>query len=369
MAKKIFFGYGAVGFMGKEAYTSASRFLDEYYNIGPPDVLYKYDPYVGKLKEEVAKLLNCDPTEITYVKNTTEGTHIATEALPLTSGDQVLLLGNEYPASLLSWLKKKKEGIDVTVIPGKDSDQAFEELIRHIGPKTKVVAISWAQHYDGYMTDLDRLSAICRKQGIFLVVDAVQAVGIRSLDLKKTSVDILMCGGQKYLGCIMGIGFIYVNKNIMGCLKDTKVGIRSMKGFDESSYELKDTAARFEDGTQNLLGIIALHAAIKQINKVGIRALEQKNLELLETFKGILRKNKIPFIDHKHQSNIISLRIDDPAGLTTYLSENNIYIKPIKDVARLSFKHTSRVSDFEIVVNKIQQWLLRYPNRSNLGYG
>ena len=368
MAKKIFFSYGTVGLMEKDAYTAASRFLNEYYRIGPPDVLYKYDPYVSKLKDELAVLLNCDPTEVTYIKNTTEGTHIATEALPLKKGDEVLILGNEYPASMLSWLKKKKDGIDLKIIPGRDSAKTFEVLIESIGPKTKVIAVSWAQHYDGYMTDLDRLSDICREHGIYLVVDAVQGIGIRELDLKKTRVDILMCGAQKYLGCLMGIGFIYVNRELMPYLKDTKVGIRSMIKFDESAYELKNTAARFEDGTQNLIGIVALEAAVKYINKIGIRNIEQKNIKLLETFKEILHKNDIPFIDHKRQSNIIALRIYDPMGFTKFLAEEHIYIKSIKDVARISFKHTSSVADFKVVVAKTREWLIKYPNRENLVY-
>src|SRR4051812_37174492 len=106
MSKKIFFSYGVVGLMGKEAYEAARLFLVEYYHNGPPQILYKYEPYVDKLRDEVSLLLNCDPSEITYIKNTTEGIHIATEALPLKKGDEILLLENEYPASMLSWLKK-----------------------------------------------------------------------------------------------------------------------------------------------------------------------------------------------------------------------------------------------------------------------
>lgn len=364
MNKRIFFGHGTVGLMGKEAHAAALTFLNEYFTIGPPDVLSRYEPYPNKLRDEVAHMLHCDSREITYIKNTTEGINIATEALPLQVGDEVLVLGNEYPAGILPWLKKRKDGIDVQIISGLDNEKAFEELMQRISAKTRAISISWAQYYDGYMSDLDRLSSVCRKFGIFLVVDAVQAVGVRELSLQKTPVDILVCGGQKYLGSIMGIGFMYVNTKIMRSLKDTKVGIRSMKRFHENSYELKDGAERFEDGTQNLLGIVALHAAIKQINAIGVPVIEEKSLALLAAFKMLLRKNGIPFIDHKRQSNIISLRIDHAEEFCTYLRESNIIIKPIKDVARISFVHTSTLADFTVLVAQTREWLTQHSERA-----
>lgn len=137
-----------------------------------------------------------------------------------------------------------------------------------------------------------------------------------------------------------------------------------MKQFHENSYELKDGAERFEDGTQNLLGIVALHAAIKQINAIGVPVIEEKSLALLTTFKMLLRTHGIPFIDHKRQSNIISLRIDHAEEFCTYLRESNIVIKPIKDVARISFVHTSTLADFTVLVAQTREWLTQHSERA-----
>ncbi len=120
MSEKIFFNYSAVGLMGKEAYNAASDFLEEYFHVGPPEVLRKYDPYGRMLKEEVATLLHCSADELAFIKNTTEGINIASESFPIREGDEVLVLGNEHPANLLPWLKKRNDGIDVKVIPVTD---------------------------------------------------------------------------------------------------------------------------------------------------------------------------------------------------------------------------------------------------------
>jgi cysteine desulfurase/selenocysteine lyase len=209
---RVFLAYTTVAPMCEASYLAVKQYLDEFYTIGPPEVLYKYDPMFEDLANEAAKLLNCDPSEIAYIKNTTEGIHIASEALPLGKGDEVLVLANEYPANLLPWLKKKKDGVSVRLVGGRDNAKAFKELVASISPSTKAIAISSSQSYDGYMFDLPMLSKLCQEKNIFLILDAVQSVGVRKIDLQKTPVDFLLCGGQKYLRAGMGIGFMYVNK-------------------------------------------------------------------------------------------------------------------------------------------------------------
>ena len=355
---KLFFSYATVAQMSDVVYKAVKAFLDEFYVIGPPEVLYKYDPLIDELAAEAAKLVNCSPEEITYIKNTTEGIYIASEALPLKKGDEVLVLGNEYPANLLPWLKKRKDGIAVKVINAPDNKTGFELLLAAIGPQTRAVAISTAQYYDGYMMDVATLSRICRQRGIFLVLDAVQSMGIRKIDLQKIEADFLVCGGQKYLQAGLGIGFMYVNKQTMKQLNDVKVGIRSMQSFDHESYVLKEGAARFQDGTQNMSGIVALHASLKAVNSIGIEKIERLNYRLLKQIKACFDRYGIEYIDHGNaQSNIVSMRVNDPRGLFEYLKERSVYIKPIKDVARMSFTHETRLSDVELLAKYTRKWL------------
>lgn len=362
MKDKIFFNYATVAPMSDTAFAATEKFLEEFHRVGPPEVLYEYDIAMPKeLSVEAAKLLNCDPSEITYVKNTSEGIILAAESLPLEAGDEIIVQANEYPANLLPWMKKRKNGITVTIIEGEDNKRAFEDLLSMIGPNTKAISISYAQYYDGYMADLEKLSKICQEKGIFLVIDAAQVVGVRKIDLKKTHCDFLVSGGQKYLCAGMGIGLMYVNKDTLPKLRDTKVAIRSMATFDSNGYQLKDTAERFQDGTHNLAGIVALHAAIKELNDIGMENIEKKNLELLTGIKTIVAKYNIPFIDHgDRQSNIVSMKIDHALDLFNYLKDRNVYIRPIKDkIARISFIHESKLEDAETVAKLTREWLDR----------
>lgn len=274
-------------------------------------------------------------------------------------GDEILLLENEYSANKIPWLKKKKDGLRVKLVKGSTSEEAFDVIIDQINTKTKVIAISLVQYYDGYECDLELLSNICRKRGIFLVVDGIQAVGTRVIDLKKTHIDILLCGGHKHLNSIVGIGFMYINRKIMRRLKDFKVGIRSVKTINKGGYRLKEDAGRFEDGTPNLFGILSLYWSIKCINKIGIKYIERQNLLLLQNLKAQLRENFIPFIDYCTQGNLVSLKIADPNGLYRFLRKNRIYVKQIGGIVRISFSHQSTVKEFEKFVKKTREWLNR----------
>lgn len=360
---KKFFSYATVATMGGPAYEAVKTFLEDFYRIGPPEVLYTYDPLSESLAAEAAQLIHCNPDEVTYIKNTTEGINLISDALPLAAGDEVLVQGSEYPANLLPWLRKRQDGITVTVVQSTHSTASFQQLLSHIGPHTKAVAISSAQYYDGYMADIQELSARCRERDIFLIIDAVQTAGIRDIDVERISVDFLVSGGQKYIRAGVGCGFLYVRSAIMDRLRHVKVGIRSMERFDDQTYTLKKGAARFQDGTQNLYGIVALHAALKHINDTGIQVIEEQSLRVLETLKTILKQYDIPFIDHGvQQSNIISLTIPEPLELVEFLKQHAIYIKYIKDVARISFVHDTPLEDIEELARRTHQWLERKRN-------
>ncbi len=309
---KIYFNYAGFGPISRELYLRLTKFIQEYYDFGPPETIKKYKVYIDKLKEEVAKLLNCEKEEVIYVKNTTEGIILASESIPLKKNDEILIMEREYGANYIPWLKKKNDGFNVNIVSGKNNEESFNKLLSAINGNTRIISISWVQYYDGYMADLERLSKICKKNNIFLVVDAIQGIGTRELDLKKIKIDMMICGGHKHLMSVLGCGFLYINKNIISKLNHYKIGIRSVKNFNQEGYALKNNSERFEDGTPNLFGIVSLYYSIKRINKIGIKNIEQKNVFLLKKYKQKLKQNNIPFIDYEKQGNILSLKIKNP---------------------------------------------------------
>ncbi len=366
--KSIPFYYATVAPLSDAAYAAGHEYLEMYREIGSPEILFEYEHRrrtVENVAAEGAKLLNCGVDEITFIPNTTYGINVASHALPLKEGDEIIVQTSEYKSNYWPWIKKKEcDGCVVREIEARDNAEGFENLLAAINPRTKIVAVSWIQYYDGYITDLERLSRACRENGALLVVDAVQGIGVRKLDLKKIHIDILAAGGQKYLCAGSGGGLLYINRTILPMLCDTFVGIRSIcPSSSANEYKLKASAERFQTGTIDMQAAVQLHAALKETNRVGIKAIESKNITLLTAFKKLLHDNHIPFIDHgKKQGNIISLTLPDPKNLVEFLAKDRIYIKCVNDVARISFNYTTSVSDFEELVAKIREYNITLPH-------
>src|SRR5260370_10455759 len=120
------------------------------------------------------------------------------------------------------------------------------------GPGGGVLDVSFVQFSNGYGAVRARLGVACRANGTFLVVDGIQGVGNSVLDVRETPVDILACGGQKWLLSPWGSGFVYVRRELIGALEPAVAGWMAFEGTDDFSPLTEDNptfradARRFE---------------------------------------------------------------------------------------------------------------------------
>ena len=227
----------------------------------------------------LAHLLNADPGEIALATNTGFGLHLAARALPLKPGEIVLLSDKEFPANVYPWLLLKKEGIRVEVAPcgpegWPDEDRLLERLR---DPRVRVLAISFVQFSNGYRADLRKLGAAARANGTYLVVDGIQGVGNSVLDVRETPVDILACGGQKWLLSPWGSGFVYVRKELIPALEPAVTGWMAFEGTDDFSRlteynpTFRADARRFEMVTLPFQDFFGMTASLGLLLEIGIR--------------------------------------------------------------------------------------------------
>jgi len=227
----------------------------------------------------LAHLLNADPGEIALATNTGFGLHLAARALPLKRGEIVLLSDKEFPANVYPWLLLKKEGIRVEMAPcgpegWPDEDRLLERLR---DPRVRVLAISFVQFSNGYRADLRKLGAAARANGTYLVVDGIQGVGNSVLDVRETPVDILACGGQKWLLSPWGSGFVYVRKELIPALEPAVTGWMAFEGTDDFSRlteynpTFRADARRFEMVTLPFQDFFGMTASLGLLLEIGIR--------------------------------------------------------------------------------------------------
>jgi len=237
-----------------------------------------------------AALIGARDDEIALVESTTHGLSLAADAIPLQPGDRVLLSDLEFLQVAVPWTQKKKDGIEIDVVPNPCGEVYAEDFAARITPRTRVITVSTVQWTNGYRLDLSAFSRLCRERGIWLVVDAIQQLGAIPLHVQQTPVDILSCGGHKWLNSPFGCGFLYINRESQTRLRPPTAGYLDIEdpagGWGEyfqtpaitpvQDYRYVQTARRFETGgTANYPGAVGLAASLKLIQELGLDRIEE----------------------------------------------------------------------------------------------
>jgi len=284
---KVFLDAACVSLAPRPAVEAIEKFLD-LAMVCPLDSSTHHHIFMDEMRAAArpaaARLINAHPDEIALVESTTHGLTLAAASIPLERGDRVLISDLEFLEVALPWVQRKKDGIEIEVVPNQNGEARVEDFAARITPRTRVIAISTVQWNNGYRADLEALSKLCREHGIRLVVDAIQQLGAVPLDVRRIPVDILACGGHKWLNAPFGCGFLYVRRAAFSQLQPPLAGYLSIQdppgGWGEyfqtpnitplGDYQLVNTARRFETGgTANYPGAVGLAASLNLVDKLG----------------------------------------------------------------------------------------------------
>jgi selenocysteine lyase/cysteine desulfurase len=232
----------------------------------------------------IARLINAHEDEIALVESTTHGLALAANAIPLSPGDRILMPDLEYLQVAVPWLQKKKDGIEIDLVPNRRGEVLIEDVAARITPRTRVVTVSSVQWSHGYRLDLAALSRLCHDRNLWLVVDAIQQLGAIPLDVRETPVDFLACGGHKWLNSPYGCGFLYIQREATPRLNPSLAGYLSVEspsgGWGEyfqtpsilptGDFHYTPQARRYEHGgTANYPGAVGLAASLQLIEDLG----------------------------------------------------------------------------------------------------
>jgi cysteine desulfurase / selenocysteine lyase len=317
-------------------------------------------PLLAEARRLAARLINAEADEVALAANTSYGINLAARSLPLGAGDVVLLSDREFPANVYPWLSLRDRGVIVEIVPvtleGWPDEPRLLERVRD--PRVRVLAVSLVQFGTGYTVDLPRLSRVCRETDTWLVVDAIQGVGQLPVDVKETPVDVLACGGQKWLLSPWGSGFVYVRRGMFDVLPPAVVGWMAYAGTDdlnrltEYGDTLRPNARRYELTTLPYQDVAGFAASVGMLLDIGVPAIRDHLAEirvpLLEWAESRGVRVGSP-TDPVHGSAIVCLELPDAprvyaalrrAGIVTSLREGSIRVSPhlyntAEDLARV----------------------------------
>lgn len=305
---------------------------------------YRHASYVRGL---AAKLINTSPDEVTFVKNTSEGLSFVANGLQWNTGDNVVLSNVEFPANVYPWMNLQARGVHLKMVIEENGRIPLERLISAIDNRTRVVTISAVQYVSGYRIDLAALGEVCRQRGVFLCVDAIQALGAFPVDVKKMHIDFLSADGHKWICGPEGAGIFYCNQAVLGHLRPSTVGWLSMKdaeNYGHYVFEFRDDARRFDSGSYNIAGIYGLGAAIELLFEIGIDNISERIVRLTDQLVAGVRDKGYRVISPRQpeeKSGIVAFFSDvhDLAAIQRHLQAEHRLIIAVREGRLRSSPH------------------------------
>ncbi len=224
-------------------------------------------------RSAAARLVNAVASEIAFVKNTSEG--IATVALgfPWKAGDKIVAFQEEFPANFYIWKKLEEwKGVRVEWLSCFDPLEKIEQAARG----ARLLAISFVQYLSGYRADLAAIGEICRREGVFFFVDAIQGLGAFPFDVRAMNIQAFAADGHKWLLGPEGQGLLYVQQDWQDRVEPVEFGWTTVAGFqDYASRDMtpRRDAGRYECGTLNTIGLHGLRTSLDFVLEVGVEGI------------------------------------------------------------------------------------------------
>ena len=245
-------------------------------------------------RETIARHLNATrPEEIIFTSGTTDSVNLVASSLGrsnrFVNGDEIIISGLEHHSNTVPWqMLCERLGITLKVIPVLDDGtldlDAYQELL---SDRTKLVAVNHVSNAFGTVNKVVHICSQAKKIGALTFIDGAQSLPHMNIDLKDVDCDFYAFSGHKVYGPT-GIGILYGKHDLLCELPPWRGGGEMIKEvtFEKTTYN--DPPFKFEAGTPNIEGGIALAAAIDYVNKVGLTHIASHESALIEKTAAML---------------------------------------------------------------------------------
>lgn len=247
---------------------------------------------VGETRRMAAQLLHVRPEEIAFTKNTSSGIILAIGSIPWRPGDNLIMMKDAFPADRYPYHYLLPD-VEKRLVTSRELAGGVDCVFRLVDRHTRAIALDWVHSPTGIRTDIAAVTEFCRPLGVFLIVDAIQGLGVVDLDFGAVGADFVCSSTNKWLLSPQGIGITCVNASTMPRLKPCNLGWLSARWeeFNDLQTErtIKTDASRYEEGTKNYLGIYGLRESLRIILGVGLAVIERRVRQLDDRLRQGLR--------------------------------------------------------------------------------
>jgi len=377
--KKIYMNCGSFAPMPLSTIKSITDFLVRCSEEGPDSssVQEHITTLMKDLRDNLSRLINCDPEEIIFTQSTTEGINHVASGIKWKKSDAIIVRGglHEHYANYFPWLNiSKKFGVKLEEI--KINDKGFFDLdkIDKVAKNrnSRLITLSHVLYNNGAIMPVEEVGEIAKRHQMLYSIDAAQSVGTIDVDVRKIGCDFLAFPGFKWICGPSGIGIFYCKKESAHMLTPRYIGGESAIITEKKDLIYTESPQKFQTGFRNYPGIAGLLSSINYIHRLGVNTIRKMNMKIANELVEEL--GRIPGIsifgpeDEKIRSSIVSFTIDsvNPKKIVSGLEERGIIVAE-RDIVGGGKKKAVRASPhFFNDLNEVSTFVQNMKNIQNM---
>jgi len=287
-------------------------------------------------REKVRAFIHAGSTkEVLFTRGTTTGINwVANFAKELlTADDEIVLSIMEHHSNFVPWQQVAEQtGARLRIVYLKDGQLDMDDLRAKITDKTKFVSITHASNVLGGVNPVKEIAQIAHSHGAYMLVDGAQSTPHMKIDVQDLDADFFAFSGHKMCGPT-GIGVLYGKEKLLHQMNPVEFGGEMIDFVYEDRATWTELPWKFEAGTPNIAGAIALGAAIDYLNQIGIENIHAYEQELINYVMPKLRAIAGLAIygpeDLSQRTGVIAFNIDGlhPHDVATALDMEGVAVR------------------------------------------
>jgi cysteine desulfurase/selenocysteine lyase len=288
------------------------------------DARIKIQHYIGASKS----------SEIIFTKGTTDGINLIASSFGalLKEGDEILISAMEHHSNIVPWqLLADAKKIELKIIPiAQDGTLLMEEFERLLTAKTKLVSITHISNTLGTINPIENIISKSHAFGAKVLVDGAQSIQHGEINVSTLDCDFFVFSGHKIFGPT-GIGILYGKEQILDEMPPYQGGGDMIKSVSFEKTTFNELPFKFEAGTPNIVGGIALGSAIEYIESIDKQSAFEYEKNLLRyTEQELLKIDGLRiFGTAKEKTSLVSFNVGDihPFDIGTLLDKQGIAVR------------------------------------------
>jgi selenocysteine lyase/cysteine desulfurase len=313
--------------------------------------------------------LGTNAGNVVLLANASEALNLLANSIEWRPGDEVLVSDLEFPSNVLVWLRLRRLGVTLVVIPSRDGRMSIEDWTSKLTDRTCLVSVSQVSYKTGtQLPFLEELAEASHQAGALFCVDATQAMGRVPVSVR--GVDFLVASSYKWLLGPHGLAVVYISPALRQQLEPGTVGWYSIEDVFHprrfETYTAKSGAGQLQAGMPNFPSLYAMKASMEFLHSLGVEAIDEALRPIVRRLRNGLVDQGLPLLtppDACFASGIVSFACEDPVRIASELASEGVIVWGGDGRVRISVHLYNDMADIErflTAMNKVETAGLNY---------